>query len=521
MSDKLLICVSTEQVSAAHWHGNRIADCRIFSNDESGLAAFSDFLAQQSGVPAYLMVDAVEEDYRFETLPHASGSDRASMVSRKLKQHYRDAPFVAAWLQGRDSGKRRDDRYLFSALTNPDLVADWLLAVSNSGFPVAGIYLLPIVSAALLDKVQFEGANLLIVAQRSTGLRLTFFRNRQFRLSRLTRSDGARAESRARFIADEISNTRFYLHAVRSATLDDPLSVLLLDHDDKLEEAEQIIARDSPGLSCVRIGREALISQIGISEQQLGLTPDAIYLHLLGLKAPQSNLASASVTAGFRRYQMQRSIFAAAGAVAMTALAWGGVNAYQMVDADRQTAETARQTALQQAQYQEATRQFPAAPASAETLKKTVEVAQKLKETARTPEMMMDIISKALEVSPNISLKKFGWKYGQSEIETAGTPTLSTADSSAPAPTTGLPRKQSGLLEGEIRPFRGDYRAAIQSINEFADRLTRDPAIAEVRIVKLPLNVNPTLTLAGNTLDSREQSGSAEFRLLIVMTRKA
>jgi hypothetical protein len=522
MADKLLICISAEQVSVAHWRGNRIADCRIFSNDESGLAAFGDFIAPNAGLPAYLMVDAVEEDYRFETLPHATGSDRADMVSRKLKQHYRNAPFVNAWPQGRDSGKRRDDRYLFSALTNPDLVAGWLLAVSNGGLPVAGLYLLPIVSAGLLDKVQFKGTNLLVVAQHSAGLRLTFFSNRQFRLSRLTRSDGARGDSRARFIADEISNTRLYLHAVRSATLDEPLTVLLLDHDDKLQEAEQIVAHDNPSLSCVRLGREAIISQIGISEQQLGLTPDVIFLQLLGFKAPPSNLASASVTVGFRRYQMRRNLFAAAGAVAVTALAWGGVNTYLMADADREAAEAARQTALQQAQYQEATRQFPAAPASAEILKKTVEVAENLKKSVPTPETMMDIISKALEASPAIALKQFGWKYGETEIEAGGTATRSSAESPASAPVAGMLRKQSGLLEGEIRPFRGDYRAAIQTINEFADRLARDPAIAEVRIVKLPLNVNPTLALSGNTLDTREQTGAtAEFRLLILMKRKA
>lgn len=110
MADKLLICISAGQASAAHWTGSRIADCRTFTHDDGGLAAFREFLAPFSTIPAYLMVDAVEEDYRFETLPHTYGSDRGSMVARKLKQHYRNLPYTAAWLQGRESGKRRDDR---------------------------------------------------------------------------------------------------------------------------------------------------------------------------------------------------------------------------------------------------------------------------------------------------------------------------------------------------------------------------------------------------------------------------
>ena len=86
-------------------------------------------------MPAEIMVDAVEEDYRFETLPHAYGPDRAQMAARKLRQHYRNTPYMAAWRLGRETGKRRDDRYLFSALTNPDLVTDWLRRSSRAIFP--------------------------------------------------------------------------------------------------------------------------------------------------------------------------------------------------------------------------------------------------------------------------------------------------------------------------------------------------------------------------------------------------
>ena len=517
MADKLLICVSAQQATAAHWRGRRLADCRVFNNDDAGIEAFGEFLAPFSGVPAYIMVDAVEEDYRFETLPHAFGSERSEMVRRKLKQHYRNGPYNTAWLLGRNRGRRRDDRYLFSALTNPDLVGGWLQAIAAQGLPVAGIFLLPIVSTTLLDALGLRAANLLLVSQHSGGLRLTFFRDRQFRLSRLTRADSGKGGNHARFITDEISNTRIYLHALRAARLDEHLTVLLLDRNDELIEAAQNIARDNPSLECVRMGRRDLASQLNIAEPLLGLASDVIYLQLLGLKAPASNLASANVTVGFRRHQVRRAIYAAAGAVALVAAGWSGINVWQTVDAHAQRAESARQTALLQAQYREATRQFPAAPTSADNLKKAVEVAHKLRKSVRTPEMLMGIVSKALETSPDIVIREFAWKYGLSEIGTGGSG-IGAAPSAAPAPGGVAPtRKQSGLVEGEIRPFRGDYRAAIEMINAFANRLAADPAVAEVRVMKLPLNINPTLALSGNTLDSREQSGSADFRLLLVL----
>ncbi|HSE00954.1 MAG TPA: hypothetical protein VLB72_09510, partial [Burkholderiales bacterium] len=92
MADKLLIGVSAPVVTTAHWRGGRIAECLTFANDEGGQADFKEYLARLPDMPAYIMVDAVEEDYRFETLPHAFGRDRADMVTRKLRQHYRNTP---------------------------------------------------------------------------------------------------------------------------------------------------------------------------------------------------------------------------------------------------------------------------------------------------------------------------------------------------------------------------------------------------------------------------------------------
>ncbi len=521
MANKLLIGISAQGAIVADWRGNRIADCQSFAHDEDGLASYKEHLARFSNVPVEIMVDAVEEDYRFETLPHVSGGDRTELVTRKLKQHYRNTPYIAAVLLGRESDKRRDDRYLFSALTNPDLITEWLQPVTALGLPLAGIYLLPMVSAELLEKLGVKAHNLLVVAQHPNGLRLTFFRDRHFRLSRLTRGDGGRADNRSRYFAEEISNTRLYLHALRTMTLDEPLSVLLLDRGDDLAEVAAGVSRENPSLECSHLGRREMASRIGISESLIEISPYVIYLHLLGLKAPRSNLAPAAVTAGYRRYQMRRGIYAGSGALAAAAMIWTGVNLYQAMALRGETEDAARLTASLSAQYQEITRQFPQAPASADNLKKAVEIAQKLRESTHTPQRMMALVSRAIEASPSIVIREFGWKYGSTEIETERSSRPAAGEPAAPpgAPgAAGRLRRESALIDGEIRPFRGDYRSAIVTINGFANRIAEEPDVAEVRVVKLPLNVNPSLSLSGNTLDTPEQGGgaTAEFRLLIL-----
>jgi hypothetical protein len=469
------------------------------------------------------MVDAVEEDYRFESLPHTSGGDRAAMVSRRLKQHYRNSPYVAAALLGRDSDKRRDDRFLFSALTNPDLINEWLQAVVARGLPVAGIYLLPMVSASLIEKFSEKAANMLLVAQHANGLRLTYFRDRQFRLSRLTRGDSGRAENRVRYFAEEISNTRLYLHALRTMTLDEPLRVLLVDRADELAEVASGVSRENPSLECVRFSRQELAARLGVSEALLESSPYAVYLQLLGLKEPSSNLAPATVTVGYRRHQASRAVYLGCGAVAAAALVWTGVNVYTMMSLRGQTEDAARQTTLLAAQYQEVTRQFPQAPASAENLKKAVEIAQKLREATHNPRRVMTLVSRAVDATPAVVVKEIGWRYGNAEMEADTRTRQSPADrSAAPASGADVVRKESAVIEGEIRPFRGDYRSAIATINGFAGRIGDQPDVAEVRVLKLPLNVNPTLTLSGNTIDSPEQSqnATAEFKLLVVLKPK-
>jgi hypothetical protein len=128
---------------------------------------------------------------------------------------------------------------------------------------------------------------------------------------------------------------------------------------------------------------------------------------------------------------------------------------------------------------------------------------------------MLDIVSQALERNPAIVLKTLGWKYGPGEIDAdAGKSVAGANDAVAPG---GGARRQSGMVDGEVRPFRGDYRAAIDAINRFAASLSQLPQVNEVRVVKLPLNISPELSLSGNTTDNRDQAGKAEFRLLLTL----
>lgn len=521
--NKLLIAVSARQVSAAHWRDGRFAACDIFTYSADGLNAFKDYLAQIRNLQVYMMVDAVEEDYRFESLPHSFGSERREMVDRKLKQYYRNSPYCSALRQGRDSGgsdsgKRRDDRYLFCALTNPELITAWVQAVIERDLPMVGIYLLSTVSQGLIEKLQLRQTNLLVASINSSGLRLTFFRDQKLRISRLVRIDTTGAQA-IKSYAEEISNTRLYLHELRVMTLDDQLSVLIVDSDDSLTGLADAIVRDHPSIECRRLGHAEIVARLGISAPALDSSADALYLHLLGSRAPDSNLAPAEVTFGHRMRRARRGIYALAGITALVTAAWCVFTWYQIIDTNvdikSDIEAAASQVAQLRAQTLETARQFPAAPTSAENLQRAVEIAQKIGASTRSPETMMIIVSQALDHNPAIRLKNFDWKYQRADIEQQE-PGKSARTLSGPGPAGGA-RRQSGLIEGEVRPFGGDYRAANESIARFVAALAQQPGVAEVRVVKAPLNVSPSLTLSGGTADSSATPGRAEFKLLLVL----
>jgi hypothetical protein len=518
MSDKLLICVSSQEASAAYWRGGRLGRIHRYRADVGGMAELRDLIAGESRVPVFLMADVVEEDYRFETLPHTFGADRVQMVTRKLRQYYRNTPYAGAWPQGREAGKRRDDRYLFAALTNPDLLSEWVRVITSQELPLAGVYLLPMVSAALIDRLQVRTENLLLAVQHGAGLRLTFFQDRQFRLSRLTRGDASRSSDKARLFAGEISNTRLYLHALRTATLDEPLTVLVLDRNDELAQAAELVAQENPSVECVRVGHATLAACLRMDHRVLREGHDALYLQLMGLDHPSCSIAPPAATVGYRRYRLRRATYAACATIATVASLWAGANLWFAQRVSTQAAEVEREVAAYAARYRQLTREFPPAPATGENLKRTVEIAQALREHARDPLAVMAVISRALEVNPNLMLREFGWRHGRGEIarsdSMSGGATVTPAAARSAAPSG--PRQQSAYLTGEVRGFRGDFRGAIATIEALMARLAAHPAVMEVRTVRMPLNVSPAAALSGRTDETGADAGSSEFELAIV-----
>ena len=164
MAKKLLLCASTFHISAALWSGRRLLGCRGFEDDEAGHAGLPEpvaFHRRRAGVP--------DGRHGRRGLPFRDPAARrgqrparhaGAQAEATLPQH----ALLRRQLQQREGDKRRDDRYLFAALTNPEIFSPWLQFLLAAKAPIAGVFPLPMVSLALIERLGLQDA------QRAAGV---------------------------------------------------------------------------------------------------------------------------------------------------------------------------------------------------------------------------------------------------------------------------------------------------------------------------------------------------------------
>lgn len=483
---RVLLSISATEATAVWQHGRRMSACKRFDNEARGWQMFGLWL-QENPFPVLIVVDAVEEDYRSESLPHARGSTRKQLIERKLKQHFRSTPYMTAIAHGRESEGRRDDRYLFAALTNTELLDPWLEEIARRQIPVCGVHLAPLVMTRVAALPGYRERPLLIVTRQRNGLRQSFFEAGKLKLSRLTALD---ASESAPVQTDEILKTRAYLTSLRLLPRDMQLDVLLLDSDGSLGDLARALDEDL-GVKPERIAPATLARLLSAEPAQLASCPEALHFAILGRGGQHANLAPASLRSLCRVHRARRALLALAAAIVAGASLLALAQLKQRSDLDSQTTAASQQIRLEQARYEAAARAFPAAPAPAEVLRGAVELSRDVARTMRTPEVAFAVAATALEHNPEIEIRRLDW----------------TARDAA----SGY---QILKLEGELARFGGDYRAALAKVERFATDLKTNARVKVVTISKTPLDVSPGASLSGSAA-GRSEAEAARFEIEI------
>lgn len=530
MLSKIILCATNSMLTAGIWRLGKLQSHQLFQNDAQGLEGFSAFLQEHGNIKIYLIADAIEEDYRLETLPHTSGNARRELVERKLSQLYRGTSYRVAHFIMREKERRKDDRFLFVSLNNADFLQGWIRCIEELQAPLVGVYLLPMIGQQLVRRLKIMSPHILLTEHLSSGLRQTYMHNGRLRMSRLAPWPASMQSQLSYFYTTETEKTRLYLNSQRFISRETSLNVVM----PILDETGQQLCRDIErqlGLECTAIDLAQFAKGLGISPVLLQTNPELFHMHWLAIGNVPDNLAPPGLIKNHWFNVIRQSIQLSSLAVLLGGLSLTAMDLKSTYDQSRLLEQAVSATHEQERLYEGVAKNFPTTPIPSTELKLAVELAQKVTSLAQPPQHMLQAISQALEAAPEIQINRLRWVLTNDveQKDDEKTPTGTTQPQSSPANVAIQPAfvaepgalYEVGFINGEIKGFNGDYRTALETVNHLAERLKADHSIAAVSLLQSPVNVSSYSSLQGSTTDERTaQRAVALFKLKVILKRE-
>lgn len=501
-----LLYLTSDLLCVYQWQHGKLTAGPCFAPDRPGIDAFMDYMDALPQRPVWLLTDLIEEDFQRITLPHVGGRAGGQLLQRRLTQQYRETPYRHVSIQGREETGRRDDIALLSALTNPAIIAPWVDALEALKIPLAGLYSTTLLSNGLRRKLGLRLDHLLLVTQQSGGLRQSYFRNGQLKFSRLTLAVGR--DGTPVNIAAESARTLQFLTSVHLIRRGDVLHTVIVTPAEQIARLETL-CRNGPETAYHFVTMETAAARVGLAE-----TPrlaDALLLHLLGSNLPHSHYTIGPARRYYQLWWARVAMYGASAAILACTLMWSGVSMWRAGQANRAAATLSAEAAGADARYRVVMSDMPPAVAKTANMRAAVSVERMLAGQAPEPLPMLHALGQALDQSPLIRLTLLDWSV---KLPGAGSVAPAEPGAAMPAPTAspgdnvvatplpalllGIPtRPPQGLrLEAEIGGPQDDYRAVLDAMNQFAQRLARVPHMT-VEIVARPLDTRPTVKLSG------------------------
>ncbi|NOT14996.1 MAG: hypothetical protein HOP21_05340 [Methylotenera sp.] len=522
---RIMLCATTNGLLAGLWSGRKLQGNQFFANDETGHLAFTDFLKQQPETPVYLIADAVEEDYKLESLPHTVGNARRELVMRKLNQFYRRLNYRTAHFIDRAKDKRKDDNFLFVALNNDDFLQNWVAIIQSSAVPLVGIYLLPMLSQKLAQQLKLTSPHILLCEQLTSGLRQTYLHNGRLRMSRLVPNPPVDASKLGYFYLVEVEKTQLYLMSQRLISRETSMQLVLLSADGATQAISQAISHEQ-GLNCTDISLKPLAENLGLPLNLMQQMPALLHMQLLANGQLVDNLAPPALTRHFQLAKIKTAIKVSTVILSVLALLAAGL-LFKLGFDDQSAYSTAQQdTLIMQHRYDEVAKNFPSTVLSATDLQAAVALDQTIANYPKSPRRMMQVVSAALEQAAleHIQLNRMRWVLSndsnlKDDDKFMPSSVAPVAQNNVQAIATNPAQlNEVAFITAEIAEFMGDYRAALSNVHQLVASLRADQRVAQVEVLQEPVNVSSFVGLQGSTADEQStQKQPAFFKLKVTL----
>lgn len=500
MAQRRFLYVYGDHLAAFLWQAGAVKEEGRFAPDEAGQEAFAHYLAKHRGSNYSLLADIAEEGFQHEILPYAQGADRRAMLVRKLGQLFYGAPLAASISCGREKEGRRDEKFLFMALTRPQLFEPWLAALRAAEAPLSGVYSLAQLGEQILPRLQGAGECRLLVSITRAGIRQSFFENGRLRFSRLTVLPPGEPRKLAASCAEEVVKIHQYLLGQRLLQRGVPLPLVALVHPAQLSVFREYCG-GMDGIAASLHDLHAAAKACGLKTPPPDTNSEALFLHLLAKKPPREQLAQPAELRFHRLWQM-RAALKGFGAVALAGCLLFA--AHQYIDAFMlrdKTTDVLAQAQADSEKHQAIQNTFPPMPASTDQLRAVIDRYERLEKRSDTPKTLFLAISRALDASPRVDIERIQWSLGEA-LDSAPPQAGMQAPKPAAGATAGKTMQAQAVIDGLLpASLAADQRAQIDAVNAFADALRRDAAL-RVDVERMPFDIE-----SGKSFKS---SGAAE-----------
>ena len=378
---------------------------------------FQKVLDEYPDYPVILVTDYLEESFRHDTGVHVSGPDRKALLERKLNYSFRNTPYRAATIVGREKEGRKDDKILLSALTKPEMLEPWVKRLLEQKVQIQCVTSVAYVMQEFSQKSGLSDTNLMLVSiEEGSELRQTFLRNGKIHFSRLTSLTTKEISSLPNAINHESLQIRQYLERIKLMPFDSQMVIKVYS---PLRIDELSLEAYNNELNKFEVFNvEELAGSLKLGIDGLTRSPTTMFLARILQRSRLSNTYAPLQT---RKYFQLRSLedglkaasFALIGLTILT-------KSFSLLDTMGNwelVQNLQAQTAPLNNQYEQLSQRFPETPIPSAEMALVVETAQHISKNSYRIEQAMSLISRALSVSPELQLNHITWELVEKVLD--------------------------------------------------------------------------------------------------------
>lgn len=485
MIARRLLYLNTHRLSAYAWRQGKLLPEAEFETGDDGLTRFAAYLAVHRKSHFSLLANVAEEGHVLETIPFLQGSDRRALIARKIGQHFLGTPLAAAISLGYEKNKRKNEKLLLSALTNPAHFDPWLQRINQAEAPLAGVHTVAQLGGQLLRKLGQNAPRCLLLTMQDHSIRESYLVGGQALFSRMAPITDSSIAGVASSFAAEAGKLHQYLTGQRQVGRDEALPVFIVAHPQVLPAIAKACP-DRGRLSFTLLDSHRAADQLGLHTRPEDSRCDFLFLHLLATAPPRQQFAGEAHRHDFRLSQLRQGLIAAGLIALLAGMLFAAKEAY-LAHTLRQDAEAlaASESDLSW-RYQEISSTFPQLGIDNETLRRLTTRYGELSRQQRQPGAAYRAVGRALDRMSAVTLDSIEWKIGSGGPSTA-------------ASLVG--NDETTVVRGAINPARNSTpRQILATFEQFVELLRADPANS-VSVLQQPFDLESGRALRGGDGD--------------------